>query len=52
MFAGCNKLKTLNLSNFTIKSECNMKNIFYLINRNDCKLINQDNNLNNLFYSK
>ena len=51
MFTGCNKLKLLNIFKFNIKIDCITKNIFYLINKDKCKLICQDNFLNNLFYS-
>ena len=51
MFSHCSKLKLLNIYKFNIKDDCKIENIFYLINKDKCKLICQDNFLNNLFYS-
>ena len=52
MFYNCFNLKILNLLKFDIKSECNKRNIFHLINKNNCKLISQNNNIKHLFYSE
>ena len=49
MFADCNKLKYLNLLNFT--NNCETENMFYGIQRNDCKFRTNNKRLKQLFYS-
>ena len=49
IFFNCNKLKYLNVLNFSLKIDCITKNIFNYIDRNNCNLIN-NNNLIKLYY--
>ena len=49
MFYQSNKLKYLNLLNFSLTKDCITKNIFNFINHNKCNFISNNNNLKNLF---
>ena len=49
MFCECNKLKHLNLLNFTLNGKS--EDIFRFQDKNKCDIITKDKNLLNLFYS-
>ena len=47
MFYGCSNLKELNLNNFKINKGCNIKDIFYRIDKTKCNLITKEEKLKN-----
>ena len=49
MFYGCSNLNELNINNFKLIRQCNIKSIFNGIDKTKCKMIVQDENLKNIF---
>ena len=50
LFKGCSNVKILNLKNFVINKNCDNKDMFERIKKDECKLITQNDDITKLFY--